>query len=226
MTVAQRLAQVRARIDGAARRAGRDPEAVHVLAVTKKQPVELVREAIACGARDLGESYVQELVARHRELGDSPDLCWHFVGHLQTNKAKDVARIARVVHSVDSARLAHELGRRASADAGRLDVFLQVNVGGEAQKSGCAPAQAKEVLAAIELEPSLRVRGLMTVPPHTDDPEGARPFFRALRELRDALGGSQRLPDLSMGMSHDLEVAVEEGATWLRIGTAIFGERP
>lgn len=225
MSVAGGLASVRARIERACVRAAREPSEIRLVAVSKKQPPALLREAHALGVRDFGESYVQELVVKAQELAGLDGIRWHLVGHLQTNKARDVARVAAVVHSVDSARVARELARRAPPDRDPVEVLVQVNVGGEAQKSGCAPAAIAEVLAAIEAEPALRLRGLMTVPPHTDDPAGARPHLRRLRELRDQHGGSARLPELSMGMTHDLEIAVEEGATLVRVGTAIFGER-
>ena len=155
----------------------------------------------------------------------SLDTRWHFIGHLQTNKARFVAPIASVVHSVDTAKLAAELGRRA-ADAGRtVEALVQVNVSGELSKSGCEPAVLDAVLDAIEASSALRLRGLMTVPPASDDAEAAAPVFRALAALRDARGGVARLPELSMGMTHDLEVAVACGATMVRVGSALFGAR-
>lgn len=224
--IAARLAEVRARIERAARAAGRDASGVRLLAVSKTKPAQAIREAYAAGQRDFGENYVQELADKAAELADLAELRWHMIGHLQRNKAKVVAKLATAVHTVDSVRLADELGKRAAeAGRGRLTVLVEVNVGGEAQKSGCAPDQLEGVLAAIERAPSLVLSGLMTVPPHTDDPAGARPFFDQLVALRDAHGGAARLPELSMGMTHDLEQAVAAGATWVRVGTAIFGER-
>lgn len=225
MSVAERLAEVRARVAAACDRAGRDPAGVTLVAVSKTHDAALVREAYAAGQRDFGENYVQELVAKRDALADLGELRWHFIGHLQTNKARALAAFVHAVHTVDSPRLAAELDRRA-ATAGRvIDVFVQVNVGGEAQKSGCAPDELPAVLDALAPLASLRLRGLMTVPPHTEDPDEAAPYFAALRELRDAHGGAARLPELSMGMTHDLEAAISEGATVVRVGTAIFGAR-
>lgn len=236
--IAERLLAVRARIADAARANGRPPESVRLVAVSKTKPVLAIREAYAAGQRDFGENYVQELTAKASELADLPNLVFHFIGHLQRNKAKAVVGAARAVHTVDSVRLAAELGKRAreakdgalrptGGDAGdlRLTVFVEVNVGGEAAKSGCTPAELPLVLEAVDKEPALRLIGLMTVPPFTEDPHGARPYFDTLRGLRDAHGGSARLPELSMGMTHDLEEAVAAGATVVRVGTAIFGGR-
>jgi PLP dependent protein len=215
------LTRVRARIAAAAERVGRDPAHVRLVAVSKQHPPELVRAAHALGLRDFGENHVQALARKAAVLGDLPGLRWHMVGHLQRNKAKDVARVAHAVHSLDSVRVAEALARRT--DQGRpLEVLIQVNVGGETQKSGCAPVELDALVAAVRALPSLHLTGLMTVPPHTDDPDGARPFFKALASM----AGRHGLPELSMGMTHDLEVAVEEGATVVRIGTALFGARP
>lgn len=223
--IADRLRAVQERISAAERAAGRAPGGVRLIAVSKTKPAEAMREAYAAGQRDFGENYVQELAQKAELLADLPGLRWHFIGHLQRNKAKVASRIASAVHTVDTERLAEELGKRTK-DAGReLPVLVEVNVGGEAQKSGCAPADLGNVLAAIEREPALTLAGLMTVPPHTEDPAGARRFFDALAALREGHGGAARLPELSMGMSHDLEYAVAAGATFVRIGTAIFGER-
>jgi pyridoxal phosphate enzyme (YggS family) len=224
--VPARLAAVRARIAAAACAAGRDPASVRLVAVSKTKSASLVREAYAAGQRDFGENYVQEFLAKRAELADLAEVRWHAIGHLQTNKARDVAGAASVVHTVDSVRLATELGRRAAGRASPLEVLVQVNVGGEAQKSGCAPAELSAVLAAVAAAPTLALRGLMTVPPHTDDPAGAQPYFATLAALRAAHGGVERLPELSIGMTHDLEVAVACGATIVRVGSAIFGERP
>lgn len=224
--IAERLGLVHSRIERAAREAGRDPASVRLVAVSKTKTAAEVREAHAAGQRDFGENYVQELLAKAADLADLADLRWHFIGHLQRNKVKQVARTLTLLHTVDSVRLADELGKRVG-EAGRepLPVLVEVNVGGEAQKSGCSPDELDAVLAACERQAALRLSGLMTVPPHTDDPAGARPFFDALVRLRDRLGGASRLPELSMGMTHDLEHAVLAGSTWVRVGTAIFGER-
>ncbi|MEZ4405968.1 MAG: YggS family pyridoxal phosphate-dependent enzyme [Polyangiales bacterium] len=225
MSVAARLAEVRSMIASACARAGRDVAEVTLVAVSKTHDAALVREAYAAGQRDFGENYVQELTAKRDALADLDGLRWHFIGHLQTNKARAIAPFVATVHTVDSPRLASELDRRVAAAGRVVDVFVQVNVGGESQKSGCAPAELPAVLDALAGCASLRLRGLMTVPPHTDDPAGAAPYFAALRALRDANGGAARMPDLSMGMTHDLDVAVAQGATVVRVGTAIFGAR-
>lgn len=225
-SIAARLAALNARISLAASKAERAPSSVRLLAVSKTKPAADVREAYAAGQRDFGENYVQELAEKATLLADLDGLRWHMIGHLQRNKAKVVARIASAVHTLDSVRLAEELGRRAAeAERARLIVLVEVNVGGETQKSGCSPAELGGVLDAIERAPSLQLSGLMTVPPHTDDPAGSRPFFDRLVALRDAHGGAERLPELSMGMTHDLEHAVAAGATWVRVGTAVFGAR-
>lgn len=236
--LAERLEQVRHRIAAAARAAGREPDAVRLIAVSKRMPAEAIRLAYAAGQRDFGENYVQELQAKATALADLADLRLHHIGHLQRNKARQVVQHASSVQSVDSAGLAEELGKRAAAcpvpaarrlaeaDAGRLVVLVEVNVGGEDQKSGCAPEELTGVLAAVEAQPALALRGLMTVPPYTDDPAESRPYFDALARLRAEHGGPARLPELSMGMTHDLEHAVAAGATQVRVGTAIFGLRP
>lgn len=224
--LAARLAAVNARIARAVEGAGRPPGSVRLLAVSKTKPAADVRAAYAAGQRDFGENYVQELVDKAAALADLADIRWHMIGHLQRNKVRHVVKLVSAVHTVDSVRLAEELGKRAS-DAGRspLTTLVEVNVGGEAQKSGCSPEELGSVLAAVERAPGLALSGLMTVPPHTDDPAGARPFFDRLVALRGAHGGATRLPELSMGMTHDLEHAIFAGATWVRVGTAIFGER-
>ncbi len=223
--VADNLAEVRGRIARAAAAAGRDAASIRLLAVSKTKPAQAIREAYAAGQREFGENYVQELLAKAEELADLAGIRWHMIGHLQTNKARQVVRVASVVHTVDSVKLARELGKRAAGESRRVVALVEVNVGGEAQKSGCAPAELDAVLAAVDAEPALELAGLMTVPPHSDDPAGARPFFDQLVRLRDAHGGAARLPELSMGMTHDLEHAVAAGATIVRVGTAIFGAR-
>jgi pyridoxal phosphate enzyme (YggS family) len=235
--IAEQLLAVRARIDDAARRNGRLPQSVRLVAVSKTKPARAIREAYAAGQRHFGENYVQEMIVKAEELADLPDLVFHFIGHLQRNKAKAVVRTASAVHTVDSVRLAGELGKRArdapvprsralgESGDGRLTVFAEVNIGGETEKSGCTAEDLARVLKAIEEEQALRLVGLMTVPPFTEDPRGARPYFDALASLRDTHGGAERLPELSMGMTHDLEEAIAAGATIVRVGTAIFGGR-
>jgi hypothetical protein len=223
--VAGRLSAVRARVERAARAAGRDPASVVLLAVSKTKPSADVRAAFAAGQRKFGENYAQELVEKVDALADLDGIEWHFIGRLQTNKAKLVASRAAVVHAVDSARLAQELAKRAEGRARPLDVLVEVNVGGEASKGGVEPDELAPILHAIEALPALRLRGLMAIPPPSETPEGARRYHRALATLRDAHGGASRLPELSMGMTDDLEIAIEEGATIVRVGTAIFGAR-
>jgi len=223
--IAERLAEVRARIDAAARAAGRDPASVRLVAVSKTHPASAIREAYAAGQRDFGESYAQELRDKAEELADLADLRFHFIGHLQTNKAKYVAKAASFVHSVDGEELARELDKRARA-AGRpvLPVLLEVNAGIEAQKGGVPASEVRALVDVVRALPSLELRGLMTMPPF-GDLGIARKVFEDLVRLRDALGGAAALPELSMGMSDDLDVAVAAGATMVRVGTAIFGAR-
>jgi PLP dependent protein len=242
--IAERLREIHERIERAAVSAGRCPSEVRLVAVSKFQPVEAIREVYAEGVRDFGENYVQELAQKANDLADLTDLRFHLIGHLQSNKAKVVAGRVSVVHSIDSVRLAHEIGRRcetASLPAAKrwpmsfgldnataqdaLPVLIEVNVGGEAQKSGCQPSELADVLAAIASQKRLRAVGLMTVPPFFDEPQLARPYFDKLRQLRDRIADKATLPELSMGMTLDLEQAIHAGATLVRVGTAIFGER-
>jgi pyridoxal phosphate enzyme (YggS family) len=228
MSVATALNDVRARLRAAAAASGRDPASVNLIAVSKTHPAEAVREAYTEGQRDFGENYVQELLQKAEQLRDLTDLRWHLIGHLQRNKARLIVPLVSLVHTVDTAELANELAKRfAGAVTGRrLPVLVEVSIAGEAQKHGAAPADLAELLASIEALPALELRGLMCVPPLTEDPAGARPFFDELSRLRELHGGAQRLPELSMGMTHDLDQAVGAGATLVRVGTAIFGARP
>jgi pyridoxal phosphate enzyme (YggS family) len=233
--VEQALARVQARILSAAEEAQRDPSEVHLVAVSKRQSVEKIRAAYAAGQRDFGENYAQELVEKSHELRDLPGLRFHMIGHLQRNKCAQLAGLVSAVHSVDSVRLARELGRRAAQapvpserrllEGGLLAVFVEVNLSGEPQKAGCSPQQLAELLAAVEAEPALGLRGLMAIPEGEGEPEASRRAFDELRALRDRHGGAARLPELSMGMSRDLEVAVACGSSWVRVGTDIFGAR-
>jgi pyridoxal phosphate enzyme (YggS family) len=223
--VARGLADVRARIDAAAKACGRDPSTVKLVAVSKTKPAEAIRAAYEAGQRAFGENYAQELDAKATELADLPDLEWHFIGHLQSNKAKLVVKAAKVIHTVDGGSLARELGKRAAAMGGEpRDVLIEVNVGGEAQKHGVDAGEIAEVMEAIAKESALRLRGLMTVPP-AGGLDVARKVFDTLATLRSLHGGVARLPELSMGMSADLEAAIAAGATLVRVGSAIFGER-
>ena len=219
MPIAESLAQVRERMAAACDRADRAPNEVTLVGVSKGFPAESVAEAHAAGLRDLGENRVQEAARKIEVLaarGVRPR--WHLIGHLQTNKAKTAVELFGIIHSVDSVRLAQALSRRAHES---VPILLEVNVAQEAGKFGFAPEEVTSALSSIEALPNLNVRGLMTVAPLTDDPERVRPVFRRLRELRDAHG----LQELSMGMTGDFEVAIEEGATLIRVGRAIFGPR-
>lgn len=220
---AARLAAIRERVSRAACRAGRTASDITVLGVSKTFPADRVKAYLSTGLTDFGESYIQEAREKAAELaGALPSPVWHFIGRLQTNKAKYAAAIFNTVHSVDSLELAGELNRRVAALGRSMTIYAQVNVSGEASKSGMPPAGLPGFLEGLAGFPSLRLAGLMTMPPYDPEPEAARPHFQALRRLRDeyAPGGG-----LSMGMSGDFEVAIEEGATIIRVGTALFGER-
>lgn len=227
--LARRWQAVRERVAAAARRVGRDPAEVTVVAVSKTVPADVLRLAHAAGIRDLGENRAQELRAKRAALADL-DLRWHFVGRLQTNKVKDVVGEVALIHSLDRWALAEALDRRARARGVRQPCLVQVNVSGEATKAGLPPGEVADFLRRVAALPGIQVLGLMTIAPAVEDPEQARGTFRALRELAAALRREAppgvELRHLSMGMSGDFEVAVEEGATLVRIGTAIFGPRP
>lgn len=224
MTVAERLAETHQRIANAAEAAGRDPKLVRLVAVSKTKSEAMIREAYAAGQRAFGESYAQELERKAVALADLADLEWHFIGHLQSNKAKVIAKHAHVVHAVDGSALARELGKRASTAGRTLDALVEVKLSREPTKHGALPEELEEVLAAIEGQSALRLRGLMTMP-ELGDLAAAKSAFSTLKSLRELHGGARRLPELSMGMSGDLEIAIAEGATLVRVGTAIFGER-
>jgi pyridoxal phosphate enzyme (YggS family) len=215
--LAQNLAAVRERIVRAAGRARRDPSEILLLAVTKVFPADAIRTAHELGLRDFGENYVQEFEGKSPLLTDLAGCRFHLIGHLQSNKSARAAELFQTIQTVDSAKLA----RRLDAASRPLDVMIEVNLGGEEQKSGIDPAGLAELVADIRACPNLKLRGLMTMPPWNEDPEAPRPIFRRLREL----AAEQGLSDLSMGMSHDLETAIEEGATIVRVGTALFGKR-
>lgn len=223
--IPERLAAIRARIDEATQRAGRPPASVRLVAVSKTKPAEAVRIAYAAGQRDFGENYVQELADKAAQLSDLPDLRWHFIGALQRNKAKLATNLSAMIHTVDRDELVHELDKRAAALGKQLEVLIEVNVGDESSKSGASIDAFPALLERARNAAHLRVRGLMAIPPLLDDPEAVRPYFVKLRQLRDAHGGAVSLPELSMGMSHDYVAAIEEGATLVRVGTAIFGSR-
>lgn len=231
MSISENIAAIRERVQNAARRAGRSADEVSLMAVTKTHPVERIREAYAAGLRLFGENRVQEFAGKAGGLLDLPGAQWHMIGHLQTNKAVRAAELFTAVDSVDSVKLAERLDAAARNANKKIDVLIEINVGGEAAKSGATPEseELEKLLQAAPRFEGLAFRGLMTVPPYTEDPEGARPFFRKLRELGEAIG-ARGLPAvgmdvLSMGMSHDFEVAIAEGSTCVRVGTAIFGVR-
>ena len=238
--IAENLRRVQEKIAAAARAEGRDPSEVRLICVTKGIPVHRIREAVAAGVREIGENRVQE-AREKRVLPFLPELRWHLIGHLQRNKAKLAAQLFDVVHSVDSLELIEELEKQATlrqaqgdrpSQRGRpLEVLIQVNVSGEVTKEGCRPEEAARLVEAVLKAKNLRWGGLMTMAPASENPEAARPVFRKLRELRDQLEKqfkgcfTPRSLDLSMGMSGDFEAAVREGATMIRIGTAIFGDK-
>jgi hypothetical protein len=216
-TLRERLAAVRERIARAAGRARRDPAEITLLAVTKVFPAKVIREAYELGLRQFGENYVQEFERKAPEVADLAEARFHLIGHLQSNKSKKAAELFQVIQTVDSPKLARRLN-----DAGRaLDVMLEVKLSEEDAKSGADPAALLELIEGVRACANLRLLGLMTMPPWTEDPEASRPYFRRLREVAERHG----LPQLSMGMSHDLEAAIEEGATCVRVGTALFGKR-
>jgi pyridoxal phosphate enzyme (YggS family) len=231
MSVLENIAAIHERMAAAARRAGRRPEEIALMAVSKTHPPECIREAHAAGLRLFGENRVQEFAGKAAALADLTGAEWHMIGHLQSNKAGKAAELFAAVDSVDSVKLAEKVDAAAHSLNKKLAVLIEINVGGEVAKTGVAPdsRELEELLLATPRLEALEFRGLMTVPPFADDPEHARPYFRKLRELRDAIA-ARKLPDirmdaLSMGMSHDFEVAIEEGSTCIRVGTAIFGER-
>jgi len=224
-SVAENLARVRERIAVAAGRAGRDVGGVRLVAVSKTHPASAVREALAAGQREFGESRVQEALPKIAGAGDGPE--WHFIGHLQTNKVRKAVGRFALFHGVDNEGLAAALNRVAGEFGTVARVLLEVNVSGEGTKFGFAPGSVEGVLEGLLQMPFLRVEGLMAMAPYSEDPESARPVFAGLRELRDRLAGptGAALPELSMGMSGDFEQGIAEGATIVRVGSAVFGDR-
>jgi pyridoxal phosphate enzyme (YggS family) len=222
--IRERFTIVQARVGAAAYKAGRDASSIRLVLASKTQPSEAIRAAANAGARDFGENYVQEAIAKRAELSDLTEIRWHLIGHLQTNKAKVAASGFALIHSVDSVRLAEALARAQPSP--RVHALIEVNLGGEASKTGVAPDGVAAILDAAR--DKLEIDGLMTIPPPASTAEAARPFFAQLRELRDRLAtqSGYALSELSMGMTDDFEVAIEEGATIVRIGRAVFGERP
>jgi pyridoxal phosphate enzyme (YggS family) len=232
MSVAGNIADIRERLARAAARAGRSPDSITLMAVSKTVEPERIREAYASGLRVFGENRVQEFAGKAAPLAGMSEAQWHLIGHLQSNKARKAAELFSSVDSVDSLRLAEKLNEAARQSGKTLAVLIEIKTGGEESKSGLPPVspELEELLRAAPQLEHLRIRGLMTVPPFTEDPEGARPYFQLLRGLRDRIA-ARGLPRvemdaLSMGMSHDFEVAIAEGSTCVRVGTAIFGARP
>jgi PLP dependent protein len=232
MSIADNMAQVRERIAAAARRAGRSPDEITLMTVSKAVEAARIQQAYEAGIRVFGENRVQEFAEKMGSLGALGGSEWHLIGHLQSNKADKAAELFDGVDSLDSLRLAEKLNAAALELNRRLKVLVEINVGGEAAKSGLAAnsEELQQILRAAPQLAALQISGLMAIPPYTENPEDARPFFRSLRELRDQIA-RRKLPHitmavLSIGMSHDFEVAIEEGSTRVRIGTAIFGERP
>ncbi|KJS29064.1 MAG: hypothetical protein VR64_21790 [Desulfatitalea sp. BRH_c12] len=227
--LSKNLTEINTRIACAARRSGRQPEDVRLVAVTKTHPVAVVRAALNSGVTIIGENYIQEARAKFEEMAPAA-VAWHFIGHLQSNKAKYAVRMFDLIHTVDSVKLATELDRQARK-AGKVQaVLVQVNLAGEATKSGISEQATRELLQELSTLRHIKVKGLMTLPPYFDQPEKARPAFAALRQLRDRIAACPipniEMRELSMGMTGDFEAAIEEGATLVRIGTALFGGRP
>jgi pyridoxal phosphate enzyme (YggS family) len=224
--IAKNILSVKRRITTAAQACGRDPQSVRLVAAAKSQPATLVREALEAGVGIVGENYIQEAQTKFDTLSD-PTVQWHFIGHLQSNKAKYAVRMFELIHSVDSVKLAAELDKQARKAGKTQRILVQVNISQEPSKTGVGQERTLELIRAIETFSNIQVQGLMTMPPYFDAPERARPYFAALRRLRDQMQQILGIPlkDLSMGMTGDFEVAIEEGATLVRIGTAIFGDR-
>ncbi|ROM43214.1 YggS family pyridoxal phosphate enzyme [Pseudomonas poae] len=221
-TIADNIGLVSARIRAAAHAVQRDENSIHLLAVSKTKPAQAVREAFAAGMRDFGENYLQEALGKQAELTDLP-LSWHFIGPIQSNKTRAIAENFAWVHSVDRLKIAQRLSEQRPADLPPLNICIQVNVSGEASKSGCTSADLPALAQAISVLPRLKLRGLMAIPEPTEDRAAQDAAFATVRDLQASL--NLPLDTLSMGMSHDLESAIAQGATWVRIGTALFGAR-
>jgi pyridoxal phosphate enzyme (YggS family) len=226
--ISANIDNIRERITGACQRSGRKREDVALVAVAKTFPADMVAEAVKAGVTDIGENYVQELLTKRETLANE-QIRWHFIGHLQSNKVRQVAGWVHLVHALESESLARELDIRAARSGRVIEVLIEVNTTGESTKFGLHPERVPEFIRSLESLTHIRIGGLMTIGPFLPDPEGSRPMFRALRMLRDEVArvpqGNMDLHHLSMGMTGDFEVAIEEGATLVRIGTAIFGSR-
>jgi len=227
MSITANLQEIRGRIAAAARAAGREPDSVRLVAVSKTRPAADVSEAFEAGQTIFGENYVQELTEKAAGMDIPAE--WHFIGHLQSNKVRQIAGLVTLIHSVDRLSLAEEISRQWGRIGATCDILVQVNISGEATKSGTTEAEALELVRAVAALPHVRIRGLMTMPPFFDDPEAARPFFAALRQLAVRIAAAEipgvEMTELSMGMSGDFEAAIQEGATLVRVGTSIFGAR-
>jgi len=221
-TIAENISTLAERIHNAAQAAQRDPASIGLLAVSKTKPASDLREAYAAGLRDFGENYLQEALGKQTQLSDLP-LIWHFIGPIQSNKTRAIAEHFDWVHSVDRLKIAQRLSEQRPAERPPLNICIQVNVSGEASKSGCTPEDLPALAQAISDLPNIRLRGLMAIPEPTEDSDAQNAAFAAVRSLQDQL--NLPLDTLSMGMSHDLEAAIAQGATWVRIGTALFGAR-
>jgi len=232
MSISDNIARVKQRISDVAARVGRNPNSITLMAVSKVVEPERIHQAYEAGIRVFGENRVQEFADKTSAVQDLAQAEWHLIGHLQSNKANKASGLFHAIDSVDSVRLAQKLDQAAQQARKILPILIEVNVGGEDNKSGIAPGsqELEELLNSASSLQSLQVQGLMTIPPYTEDPEGARTYFRKLRDLRDQIAARKlpgiRMEVLSMGMSHDFEIAIEEGSTCIRVGTAIFGERP
>jgi len=226
--ISENIDTIRQRISHACHSAGRDPADVTLVAVAKTFPATAVREAIIAGAVDIGENYVQELLGKRQELSDAP-VRWHFIGHLQSNKVKSVAEWIHLIHAVDSATLMKEIDRRAAQAGRKIECLVEVNTTGERSKFGVRPEETRALVRTMAAYTNVIIAGLMTIGPFLPDPEGSRPMFRRLRELKEEIAAMGQanvtMRHLSMGMTGDFEVAIDEGATLIRIGTAIFGTR-
>jgi len=225
--IAQNLALISKSIEEAAKKAGRGPKDITLVSVTKQATNDQIREAISEGISDIGENRVQDALLKYSQLQEmAGKVNWHLIGHLQTNKVKKALEIFSTIHSLDSLKLAEEIDQRASSLAKRIDCFVEVNVSGESSKHGIDPAKVEEFIVKAARLPQIHIIGLMTMAPFVDDPELARPYFKRLRFLRDDLQkkniANTHIRELSMGMTQDFEVAIEEGATFIRVGTAVF----
>lgn len=227
MTIEQNLEQIRERIVKAAQKVKRDPKSIKLVAVSKKKPVKMIENAIKAGQTIFGENYVQDIKDKYQQVGT--DVSWHFIGHLQSNKIKYIRGKVAMIETVDRLSLAQDLSLHWGKLNKHLDILIQVNVGGEESKSGVAPEDLETLLVEVAKLPYIHVKGLMAIPPFCENPEDSRPYFRQLKELAEKMATREieniEMAEISMGMSHDFDIAIEEGATIVRVGSAIFGSR-